>query len=140
VDELPQRSWFGRNWIWVVPVGCLSPVLCCGGGIAILFFGVFSSLRSSEPYATAVARATASPEVKAQLGEPLTIGYVPNGNISINNGVGTARLTIPISGPQKSGTIIVDAKLTAGKWEYSTLEVRPNWSDKGIDLRPQTAK
>ncbi|MDP1827912.1 MAG: hypothetical protein Q8L48_31855 [Archangium sp.] len=25
----PQPGWFARNWMWVVGVGCLVPLLCC---------------------------------------------------------------------------------------------------------------
>jgi hypothetical protein len=34
MDQLPQRSWLGRNWKWLVPVGCLGvfvlSVALCG--------------------------------------------------------------------------------------------------------------
>jgi Cytochrome oxidase complex assembly protein 1 len=140
VDERSQSSWWGRNWFWAVPVGCLSPLLICGGCVAAVLVTVTGAIRVSDPYREAVAAATASPEVKAELGEPLEVGFWTNGNIQINNGSGTAKITIPIKGPKKSGTITVDATKDAGTWEYSTLEVVPEEGGKPIDLRPKESK
>ena len=37
-QQPPRRSWWSRNWKWALPVGCLLPVLLCGGGGALFFF------------------------------------------------------------------------------------------------------
>jgi hypothetical protein len=38
---MPPTNWFGRNWKWVVPVGCLVPVFFLGGcALAIFFFAM----------------------------------------------------------------------------------------------------
>ena len=140
MNELPQKTWWGRNRFWVVPVGCLSPVLVCGGCFGVTFLAVFSAIRASEPYSEAIAAAQANPDVKAQFGEPIEAGFWSNGNIEINNASGKASLTIPIKGPKQSGTIYVEATKAAGKWEYSTLEVAPDGGGKRIDLRPKPAK
>jgi hypothetical protein len=140
VDEPSQSSWFGRNWFWVVPAGCLTPLLLCGGCVAAVLVTVTGAIRMSDPYREAVAAAMASPEVKAELGEPLEVGFWTNGNIQINNGSGTANITIPIKGPKKSATIKVDATKDVGAWEYSRLEVATEGGGKPIDLRPKTQK
>ena len=43
-QAMPQKSWFGRNWKWVVPVGCLTPILVCGGFFTLIFGAVFGML------------------------------------------------------------------------------------------------
>jgi hypothetical protein len=138
--EPPPRSWFGRNWIWVVPVGCLTPVLLCGGCFALIFFGVTGLIKSSEPYGEAIAKAKANQEVRNQLGEPIAVGYWTTGSVQVSNGTGSANFIIPISGPKKSGIVFVEATKNAGKWEYSKLEVQPVGSDKRIDLRTPELK
>jgi hypothetical protein len=140
MNEPPQTSWFGRNWLWAVPVGCLLPVLVCGGCVSALFFTVVGAIRSSEPYREAVATAMASPEVKAELGEPLEVGFWTNGNIQVNTGGGRADFQIPIKGSKKSGTIYVEATRGDGDWDYSRLELEPEGGGKPIDLRPAPAK
>jgi hypothetical protein len=137
VNEPSPSSWLGRNWFWAVPLGCLSPVLLCGGCIGALFFTVFSTIRASEPYQEAVAAATTSPAVKAELGEPLEVGFMTNGNIQINNGTRTAKFEVPLKGSKKSATIYVDATNEDGEWEYARLEVVPEGRGKPIDLRPE---
>lgn len=27
---MQQPSWFSRNWKWLLPVGCVLPMMCCG--------------------------------------------------------------------------------------------------------------
>ena len=140
MDQPSKQSWWGRNWKWVVPVGCLAPLLVCGGSIALIFVFVFGVIRSSEPYTEALARAKANPDVKAALGEPIEAGYWVNGSIDISGASGTAKIAIPISGPKKSATVYVDGTKTAGKWEYSTFEVAPVRGGNRIDLGSQPAK
>jgi len=140
MDQRSKPTWWGRNWKWVVPVGCLAPLLVCCGGVLLLVVFVFGAIRSSEPYTEALARAKANPEVKAALGEPIEAGYWVNGSIEVSGPSGKAKIAIPISGPKKSATLYVEGTKTAGKWEYSTLDVAPGGAGNRIDLRSQPAK
>jgi hypothetical protein len=140
MDQPSKQTWWSRNWKWVVPVGCLAPVLVCGGAIALIIVVVFGAIKSSEPYTEALAKARANQEVKALIGEPIEPGYFVNGSIEVSGPSGKADFSIPISGPKKSATLHVVGTKAAGKWEYSTLEVAPEGSDKRIDLRSQPAK
>jgi len=142
MSQAEQRSWWGRNWKWVVPVGCLTPLLACGGGITLLVVFVFNTLKASEPYQTALARAQADPRVQAALGEPVQAGFLVGGNISthttIVNGVQNVeeeeQLTIPISGPKGSGTLEAAGKKSGGKWTVTTLKVKIAGQAEPIDL------
>ena len=41
MEEVKQKSWFGRNWVWVVPLGgCLTIIALFVLGIGALVFGV----------------------------------------------------------------------------------------------------
>ena len=63
MDQPPQRSWWGRNWYWVVPVGCLVPLLVCGGGLVLIFTSALGIIKSSDVYKDALSRAKESPAV-----------------------------------------------------------------------------
>ena len=136
MSQPPARTWWSRNWKWVVPVGCLTPaVLCCGGGGLILTF-VFGALKSSEVYTDALARAKANEEVKTLLGEPIEAGFWVSGSVEVGGTSGKADLSIPVSGPKGSATLHAVATKAGGKWVYSTLEAVPQASGTSIDLRP----
>jgi hypothetical protein len=136
--EPQQRSWWGRNWKWVVPVGCLTPVVLCGGFITVIVAIVFGALKSTEPYKAALIRAQASPAVQAALGQPVEADFLVTGNVRMNtaNGVesGTAELSFPIHGPNGSGTVEVSAKKATGKWTYSRMRVVIPGKTLPIDL------
>jgi hypothetical protein len=140
MDQAPRRSWWSRNWKWVVPVGCLAPVVVCCGGGTLLFVFVSGALKSSEPYQEALERAKTNDGVKAQLGEPIEAGFFVSGSVEISGPSGKADLSIPVSGPKGAGTVYVTATKSAGKWQYSTLEFAPKDSQARIDLRPNPAK
>jgi hypothetical protein len=132
--EVPQRSWFGRNWIWVLPVGCLTPlVVCCGGGALIVSI-VMGTLKSSDVYKEAVAKAQNSPEVIKALGQPIQPSYWVGGQFQVTNDSGTADLISPLTGPNGSGTLHVVGTKTAGKWTYSTMEVQLPNNQGTVDL------
>lgn len=134
MEQLPKGTWWSRNWKWVVPVGCLTPIIVCGGGITLILAIVFGAMKSSDVYTEALARARASEEVIEALGEPIEPGFFVSGSIEVTGPSGNADLSIPIRGPQGSATIYVVATKTAGEWEFSTLEVAPKGSDSRIDL------
>ena len=128
-----QKSWFKQNLKWLIPVGCVVPVLCCGVFGAVTFVGVSAAIRNSSVYAESLARASANEEVKGALGTPITPGFVLQGSIEETNGVGEADLEIPLEGPRKAATLYVVAKKQAGgPWEYTRLEV--DLRIKRIDL------
>ncbi len=133
-----QPSWWGRNWKWVVPVGCLTPVVLCSGFIALIVFSVMGMLKSSDVYTEAVAAARANDEVKTLIGEPISEGAMPTGSININGSTGQADLSIALSGPKGSATLNAKATRAEGQWTFSKLEVVPSGNGKRIDLRSQT--
>jgi len=130
----PRRDWWGRNWFWVVPVGCLVPLVCCCGGPALIGVGAMASIKASDPYKEAVARAKQSPAVQEALGTPIQEGFLIQGNLNVHNADGEADLTIPLSGPKGSGTVHVVGTKAAGKWTYTTMEVDVAGSGAHIDL------
>src|ERR1017187_4071735 len=132
-----KRTWAQRNWMWVLPVGCLVPAMICGcAGLILLFVaGIFGSLKSSDVCREAVEKARSSEAVQAELGAPINEGFWVTGNIKINaGGTGNADLAIPISGPKGSATIIAVAQRQAGVWNFSKLDVVVEGTGKRINL------
>ena len=134
-----QRGWWGRNWKWVIPVGCILPLLVCCGGVTLSFYFVVSALKSSEVYRDAVAQAKANPQVKAALGEPISEGFMPNGSIETKGDTGSVNMVISLSGPKGSGKLNVIASMINNKWVYSKLEFVATDSESPINLLAKKA-
>jgi hypothetical protein len=138
MSQVQGPNWWGRNWKWVVPLGCLTPLVVCGGVVTLIIGLVFGLIKSSEPYREALARAKGNAEVRAALGEPIQEGFFVNGSISTQsvNGVesGEANFSIPISGPKGSAAIQVIASKSAGTWTYSSMRVDIESQRRTIDL------
>jgi len=132
----PQQGWFGRNWKWFVPAGCLTLLIMCGAFVAGILGIVEASLKSSDAYRLALAKAQSDPRVAAKLGQPVQPGWFMSGNIGVSGGSGDADISIPISGPNGKGTIYVVAKKIAGEWQFETLQVGVENQPGRIDLLP----
>jgi molybdopterin converting factor small subunit len=131
----PRPHWWGRNWKWVVPVGCLTPFVCCGGSIFFILSLVFGIIKSTDVYKEAVAKAQASPAVVQGLGSPVEAGFFVQGHVNVRNSSGNADLRIPIKGPNGgAGTITVLADRVNSKWTYQKLEVHIEGRERPINL------
>ena len=119
----PQRSWWSRNWGWVIALGCLLPVLLFGGCTVGVLAIAFKALRSTDVYNTALARARANPEVVARLGSPIEPKWWLAGSYDLQMDQGEADMVIPIRGPKGDAKIFVEAEKKVGKWTYTTLSV-----------------
>ncbi|HLM57018.1 MAG TPA: cytochrome c oxidase assembly factor Coa1 family protein [Pyrinomonadaceae bacterium] len=122
--QQPKGCW-GRNWKWLVPSGCLVLLIGVGGVAALIVFGVMSAVKSSEVYRGSLAIAQSHPAAVERLGEPIKDGWFVTGNINFQNERGNANLDIPLSGPKKSGRLIVQARYEGGEWLYEKLDLTP---------------
>lgn len=123
-SPVPQPSWWSRNWKWVVPVGCLMPLLFCGCLLAVALGAVGYSLKETGLQQDAVAAARQSPEVLAALGDDVhSTGLIPQGEISVQNGKGSARLTVPLAGSKGEGTLRAEALKEGAQWRFTVLRV-----------------
>ena len=129
---MQQPGWFSRNWKWLVPVGCLVPLMCCGGLTAVTYLAASKMIQSSGAYAEALLKAAQNPEVTAALGAPLTPGFGMSGEVKQNNDSGSADFTVPINGSKGAGTMHVVATRSGGVWKFRTIEVEAG--GKTIDV------
>jgi hypothetical protein len=131
----PPRSYWSRNWKWIVPLGCLSVFGCCCGGVGMTVFFIFGALKQSDVYVRAVDTARNDAEVIKELGQPIEPGWWLSGNVNSNGARGDANLMIPLSGPKSGGSLIVRARKRDGKWIFQELKVKPDGADAPlIDL------
>jgi hypothetical protein len=129
-----KKGWFGRNWKWFVPVGCLSMVLMIVVFIAAVVYFAFGPIKSSTVYQEAITKTRSNADVIRELGEPIEPGWLISGTINVNESSGNADLSIPVSGPKKSGTVYVVATKKMGKWDIYGLEVAVEGENKRINL------
>jgi len=125
----------GRNWVLIIGVGCLAVVCACVVFVGGIFAVVFATIRSTDVYQQALQTAQSDPRVIEALGEPVEAGFMVSGSVRMNAGEGgTADLSIPISGPNGSGTVYAVATSSGGVWTFSTLEVEIAGQPGRIDL------
>ncbi len=126
----PQPGFFAKYGKWLLGIGCLVPLLCCGG-FGALGVVIMQGLKSTAPFVQALAKANQSDEVNAALGSPLTPGFMVNGSINDSNGAGTADFEVPVTGKKAAGTLEVTAsKERGGAWTFARLAVQ-------VDLGPR---
>jgi Cytochrome oxidase complex assembly protein 1 len=134
MDQPRERSWWGRNWKWVVPLGCLSPFLLIGGCVAALAIVLFGSLKNSDAYQKSLEAVRANQEVESVLGAPITPAFFVTGNIFVGNGGGHVDISYDVSGPKGSATVHAVADKKDGAWEFRSIKVFPAESGKRIDV------
>ena len=49
VTPVPQhKSWWSRNWLWVLPTGCLTMVALAVTFVLVIFLVVFGAMKSTD--------------------------------------------------------------------------------------------
>lgn len=140
-ETIPQKSWWKRNWKWVVPTGgCLTLLIISGIFLATIFFGVTKMFKSATPYQEALTMAKSDTRVIQILGEPIETNGMAGGELKYTNDKGSADLSIPIKGPKGEATIFVLGEKPEDIWEYVKLEVHMNENDQVINLLDKQVK
>jgi formylmethanofuran dehydrogenase subunit D len=134
IPSQPTGNWWTRNWKWFVPTGCLTIIILFAAFIGLIVMIVFSTMKSTDVYSDALARAKAEPAVIEALGSPIKDGMFVSGSTNVNGASGEANFAIPIYGPKGEGTLYVVAKKSVGSWNYSNLVVEVTKTKKRIDL------
>ncbi|WCO01486.1 cytochrome c oxidase assembly factor Coa1 family protein [Psychroserpens ponticola] len=135
MEEVRQKSWFGRNWLWVLPVGgCLTVIVLFVLGIGAVFYGVTNVVKNSTPYEYSFDLAQNDIRVQNALGAPIITNGMFQGEISLKNNRGEADIKIPIKGENGQATIIVLATKENDEWIYEKLYVLIKASQEEINL------
>lgn len=133
-----ESSWWSRNWWWTIPAGCLgclglcvALVVSCGVGVVGI---AGSTFRSAEPTQRAFDLAKENAYVVLALGEPLELGWLPQGSFNTTPTTGNADYRLAIKGPKAKGTLFVVATKEAGEWHLDRAEVVIEGQQERIDL------
>jgi len=138
-EHTQQKSWFSRNWIWVVPTGgCLLIIILFVFGIGAAIFGVSKIFTGSAPYEYAVEQASKNSSVIATLGEPVETAGIMQGNISTTNDTGEVNIKIPLKGPKGKGSVTIKGQKIDGEWFYEELYVIIKETNEKINLLDKT--
>jgi len=121
----------------VVPVGCLAPVLACGGFVTLILMLVFGLIKSSAPYTESLAAVRANAEVQRELGLPLEPSFFVGGSVNTSGNSGDADISYSVSGPKGTGTVYAVAGKEAGEWKFSTLVLELKETGERINLLPE---
>jgi len=129
-----QPSWWKRNWKWALPVGgCLSIIVFCIIFFVSVFYGVTSAIEGSQPYEYALEKINDDEAITKILGHPIEKDGMIQSSYKYNNGKKTADMKIPVSGPNGSGTLFVEATGEGENWTYNVIRIEIN-DNETIDL------
>lgn len=131
--EPMPRSWIERHPLWKIPLGLLLLVLLIAVGGTILVSVIMGSFRNSDVYKEAMAKASASPQVRDRMGEPIQAAWFISGQLNVSGSTGQANLSIPITGPSGKGVIRAVASKN-GVWRFTCLRVEVRGQPSIIDL------
>ena len=138
MEEYRQKSWFSRNWGWVLGGGCLTLIILVIVFFGSIFFGVTKMFTSSTPYKYAMEQTVTNEKVISLLGEPIEKDGIMQGNISLNGDDGEADFRIPIKGTNGEARIVVVARKNYGEWIYEQLYVQIKDTKEQVNLLDKT--
>ena len=119
--EPEPRSWWSKNWKWVVPVsGCFTIIVL---GILLLgtaIFGFFSSTKSNYDADELFTMAQTNPQIIKALGEPIQKYDQVLSKILYENGSKSYSVQLPLKGSKSTGILKFKS---AGSGEDTTIEI-----------------
>ena len=130
MEVIEQKSWFRRNWKWLVPtLGCSTIIVL----IIIAVVGFFTFIKNPEPIDYGMDLASKNEQVINLLGEPLEKEGLPKGQFTFSTGSGgEIDFVVPIKGPKGNAFLHVKGYEKDDEWVYEELFVEI--PDGGINI------
>jgi len=116
IPKVPRRL-TKTGIVWIV-AGAIAAVGLFVGGIFVL---VETAFHSSVPYQTALKVARSSSCVTNALGAPWNAQWAASGAEDETGDDGTAKLSIPVTGPAGSGSLELEATKSNNVWQIDSL-------------------
>ncbi len=129
-----KRSWWRRNWKWVIPLGCFGVLAGFLAFVALIVALAFGVLREAAPCQEALEKTRASRSAVQALGEPIEMGWFVIGTVDARGPGGVAKVSIPVHGPKGRGRLYVEATRRTGGWEFQTLTLEVEGRPAPIDV------
>ena len=125
MENTYQRSWFSKNWPWVLPMGCCSGclvfIIISFLGIGTAAFSIFNELKELSPIEDILITVNKNPKAIEALGENIKTNGFPNGDVSLNNNDGDIKFSIDVVGEKGEGTLYVNGIRANKEWVYEDL-------------------
>ena len=134
MEDYNRKSWFSRNWGWVLGGGCLTVIIIVVIAVGGLIYKVTDTIKESETYNYAYNRTIKNERVIEFLGEPIETNGLGNTSYNYTNGRTSVDLSIPIKGPKDEGEIFVSAEKIHDEWAYKSLYVKIDGETEIINL------
>jgi len=125
-----------KMWVIIILSVLLGIFLLIVGCCTLVYFGVKSALKSSQVYVMSIQRAQNSPCAISKLGQPIAAQGLPQGSSSENNGSGSADLTMPVQGPQGTGSLHAIASRENSVWTLNSLTLTVAGTDYDLPATP----
>jgi len=90
--------------------------------ISVAFLGFLTGFKGSEPYQLATQYASENELIKAEIGEVIGFGFLPQGSISTTGPTGEADLSIGVKGERGDGTLYAKLVKRFGEWKIIGAE------------------
>jgi hypothetical protein len=146
-------AWAWRNKQWesieqfksVQRVWAIVGVVVCGAMAAFavmfaaIFFAIILAFQHSEAYKFSVSAVVANAQVVQLTGKPMTIGFLPSGEINESGSKGSASLSFDVQGPNGKGTVYLKATKDMGQWKIDRMVLEEEGTKRRIDLVPNPA-
>jgi hypothetical protein len=137
-QPVPPQPVKSRKKMWVIIIlsVLLFLFLLIAGCCTLLYVGVKKAMKSSDVYLMSVKRAQDSPCVISKLGQPINSSGLPQGSVNESNGSGSADLTIPVNGPQGTGSLHAIASRDNNVWTLTSLTLSADGSQFDLPAEP----
>ncbi|PKG42537.1 cytochrome c oxidase assembly factor Coa1 family protein [Psychroflexus sp. MES1-P1E] len=128
-ELIEQKSWWKRNWKWLVPVSgimIISLVIFFSTGMGGIATDLAQAYADTELYENALERAKSDERVTELLGEiePIDKMAIMEGQVEFSNENKTVNSTIRIVGDKGKARMDISADRIKNKWNYTKIKVR----------------
>ncbi len=136
-EVIREKSWFKRNWKWVIPTGgCLTLLIIGGLIIGTLVYKVSDAIGSSNYQERTLEKVNLNEKAIELLGAPIKKSGVLNQQFNFDSNTKGTSLEVEytVSGSKKEGILYIDAKVKGKEITYNRLYIIVNDTREKIDL------
>ncbi|TLP74141.1 cytochrome c oxidase assembly factor Coa1 family protein [Maribacter sp. ACAM166] len=140
-DLIIEKSWFKRNWKWLILVFllfCLFIFFISSSGLGSLFSDYGKAYTDSSLYSIAIQKVQSNSRVREILGEiePMGKMAIINGAIHYSENNKAVESTIKIFGENGKAILDISAEWINGSWDYKKINIRIKNPPENRELIP----
>jgi hypothetical protein len=121
--------------IWILPIGCLGILLCCGGGFGLLGYWGYNVFYDNPAYKSALNTIQESAQVQELIGSPVILtGLTPMESEANAGEAGWIKYAPSFSGPNGSATADILVVVDNATEEFAIESIIVTINGEAIDL------